>query len=89
VYIIYLPEWFTPVLIGIDVLVIIYGLQVAFNKKQMYGWFLALAFFLFGIKEILPYNGVNLTFTVEALLSVAGLAAALWAFYLLVRSLPS
>ncbi|MFZ0004346.1 hypothetical protein [Methanoregula sp.] len=85
----YLPEWFTPVLIGIDVLVIVYGLQVAFNKKQVYGWFLALAFFLFGIKEILPYNGVNLPFAADAALSVAGLAAALWAFYLLVKSLPS
>jgi hydrogenase/urease accessory protein HupE len=84
-----LPEWFTPVLIGIDVLIIIYGLQIAYKKKMMYGWFLALAFFLFGIKEILPYNNVNLPFAFEAILSVAGLAAALWAFYLLFKSLPS
>jgi hypothetical protein len=85
----YLPEWFTPVLIGIDVLIIVYGLQVAFNKKQAYGWFLALAFFLFGTKEILPYNGVALPFAAEAALSIAGLATALWAFYLLIKSLPS
>ena len=53
-----LSEWYTPLLIGIDVLVMIYGLRVAFTEKKTYGWFLALAFFLFGIKEVLPYNGV-------------------------------
>ena len=54
-----LSEWYTPLLIGIDVLVVIYGLRVAFTEKKTYGWFLALAFFLFGIKEVLPYNGVT------------------------------
>ena len=55
-----LPDWFTPVLIGIDVLVVIYGLRVAVTEKKTYGWLLAFAFFLFGVKEVLPYNGVSL-----------------------------
>ncbi len=55
-----LPGWFTPVLIGIDVLVVIYGLRVAVTEKKTYGWLLALAFFLFGAKEVLPYNGISL-----------------------------
>ena len=84
-----LPGWFTPVLIGIDVLVVIYGLRVAVTEKKTYGWLLALAFFLFGVKEVLPYNGVSLPAVPALVLSVAGLAAALCAFYLLVKSLPS
>ncbi len=84
-----LPDWFTPVLIGIDVLVVIYGLRVAVTEKKTYGWLLALAFFLFGVKEVLPYNGINLPPVPALVLSVAGLAAALVSFYLLVKSLPS
>ncbi|WP_292427017.1 hypothetical protein [Methanoregula sp.] len=84
-----LPEWFTPVLIGIDVLVVIYGLRVAVTEKKTYGWFLALAFFLFGVKEVLPYNGITLPPVLALVISVAGLASALCAFYLLVKSLPS
>ncbi len=84
-----LPEWFSPILIGIDVLVMIYGLHAAVNKKKAYGWFLALAFFLFGIKEVLQYNGVILQPIPVLALSVAGLVAALCAFYLVIRSLPS
>jgi len=84
-----LSAWYTPILIGIDVLVVIYGLRVAFTENKIYGWFLALAFFLFGIKEVLPYNGIVLPSTVALILSVAGLASALCAFYLLVKSLPS
>ncbi len=85
----FLPDWFTPVLIGIDVLVVIYGLRAAVTGKKTYGWFLALAFFLFGLKEILPYNGITLPPAPVLALSVAGLASALFAFYLLVKSLPS
>ncbi|MFA7695318.1 MAG: hypothetical protein WCX63_07265 [Methanoregula sp.] len=81
--------WYTPLLIGIDVLVMIYGLRVAFTEKKTYGWFLALAFFLFGVKEMLPYNGVDLPNLIALGLSVAGLASALCAFYLLAKSLPS
>ncbi|MFA5237800.1 MAG: hypothetical protein WC362_08110, partial [Methanoregula sp.] len=66
--------WYTPLLIGIDVLVMIYGLRVAFTEKKTYGWFLALAFFLFGVKEMLPYNGVDLPNLIALGLSVAGLA---------------
>ena len=84
-----ISEWYTPLLIGIDVLVVIYGLRVAFTEKKTYGWFLALAFFLFGIKEVLPYNGVIIPSALALGLSVAGLASALSAFYLLVKSLPS
>ena len=84
-----LSEWFTPVLIGIDVLVVIYGLRVAITGKKTYGWLLALAFFLFGVKEVLPYNGISLPPVPALFLSVAGLAAALSAFYLLTKSLPS
>ncbi|MGB8218948.1 MAG: hypothetical protein WCE46_01035 [Methanoregula sp.] len=84
-----LSEWYTPLLIGIDVLVVIYGLRVAFTEKKTYGWFLAIAFFLFGIKEILPYNGVTIPSALALGLSVAALASALCAFYLLVKSLPS
>jgi hypothetical protein len=84
-----LSAWYTPILIGIDVLVVIYGLRVAFTENKIYGWFLALAFFLFGLKEVLPYNGITLSSTVALILSVAGLASALCAFYLLVKSLPS
>jgi NAD/NADP transhydrogenase beta subunit len=84
-----LSAWYTPLLIGIDVLVILYGLRVAVTEKKTYGWFLALAFFLFGIKEVLPYNGVSLPSALALFLSVAGLASALCAFYLLAKSLPS
>jgi NAD/NADP transhydrogenase beta subunit len=84
-----LSAWYTPILIGIDVLVVIYGLRVAVTENKIYGWFLALAFFLFGVKEVLPYNGITLPSTVALILSVAGLAFALCAFYLLARSLPS
>ena len=84
-----LPRWFTPVLIGIDVLVVIYGLRVAVTGKKTYGWVLALAFFLFGLKEVLPYNGVDLPPITVLVLTVAGLASALCAFYLLIKSLPS
>ncbi|MFZ1128958.1 hypothetical protein [Methanoregula sp.] len=84
-----LPGWFTPVLIGIDVLVVIYGLRVAVTEKKTYGWLLALAFFLFGAKEVLPYNGISLPPVPALVLSIAGLAAALSAFYLLIKSLPS
>ncbi|MFA5237746.1 MAG: hypothetical protein WC362_07835, partial [Methanoregula sp.] len=66
-----------------------YGLRVAFTEKKTYGWFLALAFFLFGVKEMLPYNGVDLPNLIALGLSVAGLASALCAFYLLAKSLPS
>jgi len=88
-YVMTLSAWYTPILIGIDVLVVIYGLRVAFTENKIYGWFLALAFFLFGLKEVLPYNGIALPSTVALILSVAGLASALCAFYLLVKSLPS
>jgi hypothetical protein len=84
-----ISAWYSPILIGIDVLVVIYGLRVAFTENKIYGWFLALAFFLFGIKEVLPYNGITLSTTVGLILSVAGLASALCAFYLLAKSLPS
>jgi hydrogenase/urease accessory protein HupE len=84
-----LPGWVSPVLIGIDVLVVIYGLRVAFTEKKTYGWFLALAFFLFCVKEMLPYNGITLPSTIALVISVAGLASALYAFYLLSKSLPS
>jgi hydrogenase/urease accessory protein HupE len=84
-----LPRWFTPVLIGIDVLVVIYGLRVAVTGKKKYGWLLALAFFLFCLKEVLPYNGVDLPSFTILVLTAAGLASALCAFYLLIKSLPS
>jgi len=84
-----LPDWVSPVLIGIDVLVVIYGLRVAFTEKKTYGWFLALAFFLFGVKEVLPYNGIIISQTIALVISVAGLASVLYAFYLLSKSLPS
>jgi len=84
-----LPDWVSPVLIGIDVLVVIYGLRVAFTEKKTYGWFLALAFFLFGVKEVLPYNGIIIPQTIALVISVAGLASVLYAFYLLSKSLPS
>jgi hypothetical protein len=85
----FLPDWATPVLIGIDVLVVIYGLRAAIAGKKMFGWFLALAFFLFGLKEVLPYNGIILSSAVDLGISVAGLASALYAFYLITKSLPS
>jgi hypothetical protein len=85
----FLPDWFTPILIGIDVLVVIYGTRVAITGKKMYGWFLALAFFLFGLKEVLPYNGIILSPAIDLGVSVAGLAFALYAFYLITKSLPS
>ncbi len=84
-----LPDWVIPILIGIDVLVVIYGLRVAITKKQTYGWFIALAFFLFGLKEVLPYNGIAIPSTIALVMSVAGLAFALCAFYLIGKSLPS
>ncbi|MFA5331677.1 MAG: hypothetical protein WC342_04805 [Methanoregula sp.] len=80
--------WLAPVLIGIDVLVILYGLRVAVMEKRTYGWFLAMAFFLFGLKEILVYNGIPLPDPVALVLAVAGLAFALVAFYLLAKTLP-
>ena len=84
-----LPGWITPVLIGIDVFVVIYGLRVTITKKETYGWFIALAFFLFGLKEVLPYNGIQIPSTIALVMSVAGLAFALCAFYLIGKSLPS
>jgi hypothetical protein len=83
------PEWVPPILIGIDLVVVIYAARVAVTEKKRWGWFLALAFFLFGAKEVLTYNGVILPSAVSLILSVAGLAAALCAFYLLVKALPS
>jgi len=84
-----LSDWLVPVLIGIDVLVVVYGLRVAVTENKIYGWFLALAFFLFGTKEILPYNGIVIPTIAGLVIAVAGLASALYAFYLLSKSLPS
>lgn len=84
-----LPEWATPVLIGIDVLVFLYGIRIAVIGKKTYGWFLALAFLLFGLKEALPYNGLALTVPVALGLTLAGIASALFAFYLIATSLSS
>ena len=84
-----LPEWVTPVLIGIDVLVFLYGIRMAVIGKKTYGWFLALAFLLFCLREALPYNGVALSTTIALILTIAGIASALVAFYLLARALPS
>ena len=84
-----LPAWVTPVLIGIDVLVFLYGIRVAVIGKKTYGWFLALAFLLFCIKEALPFNGVSLSPAAALVLSVAGIASALYAFYLITKSLHS
>jgi hypothetical protein len=84
-----LPEWSIPVLIGIDVLVFLYGIRLAVIGKKMYGWFLALAFFLFCLKEALPYNGMILVPSVALVITVAGIASALYAFYLIAKSLPS
>ncbi|MFA5253729.1 MAG: hypothetical protein WC367_03545 [Methanoregula sp.] len=83
------PQWVPPILIGIDLLVVIYGVRVAFTEQKRWGWFLALAFFLFGTKEVMTYNGVNLPPAVSLVISVAGLASALCAFYLLAKTLPS
>ncbi|HVP97526.1 hypothetical protein [Methanoregula sp.] len=84
-----LPDWFTLVLIGIDVLVFMVGIRAAVIGKKMYGWFLALAFFLFCVKEALPFNGVAISPAAALVLSVAGIASALYAFYLIAKSLPS
>jgi len=84
-----LPAWVPPVLIGIDVLVVIYGLRVVVTEKKWWGGLLALAFFLFGTKELLTYNGLIVSSAVSLGISVAGLACALCAFYLLAKALPS
>lgn len=84
-----LSDLLIPVIIGVDVLVVIYGLRVAVTGKKTYGWFLAIAFFLFGLKEILPYNGIAIPPTAALVISAAGLLSALWAFYLFFKSLPS
>jgi hypothetical protein len=84
-----LPEWVIPILIGIDVLVFLYGIRLAVIGKKTYGWFLALAFLLFCLKEALPYNGVILSTTVVLGLTLAGIASALFAFYLIAKSLSS
>ncbi|ABS56709.1 hypothetical protein Mboo_2195 [Methanoregula boonei 6A8] len=84
-----LPAWVTPILIGIDVLIFLYGIRMAVIGKKTYGWFLALAFLLFCLKEALPYNGMALSTTVALVLTIAGLASALFAFYLIAKSLPS
>jgi len=83
-----LPIWSVSLLIGIDFLVVLYGLEAAIRKRKTYGWFLALAFALFGIKETLPYCGIVLTSGAVLALTTAGLATALCAFALIVRSLP-
>ncbi len=83
------PEWVPPILIGIDLLVVIYGVRVAVTEQKRWGWFLALGFVLFLVKEVLTYNGVNLPSVVSLVVSVAGLASALCAFYLLAKALPS
>jgi len=83
------PQWVPPILIGIDLLVVIYGVRVAVTEQKRWGWFLALGFVLFLIKEVLTYNGVNLPSAVSLVVSVAGLLSALCAFYLLAKALPS
>jgi len=83
------PQWVPPILIGIDLLVVIYGVRVAFTEQKRWGWFLALGFVLFLVKEVLTYNGVNLPSAVSLVVSVAGLLSALCAFYLLAKALPS
>ena len=82
------PEWVPPILIGIDLLVVIYGVRVAVTEQKRWGWFLALGFVLFMVKEVLTYNGVNLPSAVSLVVSVAGLLSALCAFYLLAKALP-
>jgi len=84
-----LPAWVPPLLIGIDVLVFLFGIRMAVIGKKTYGWFLALAFFLFCLKEALPYNGVFLSPALSLAVDVAALASALYAFYLIAKSLPS
>ena len=83
------PEWVPPILMGIDLVVVIYGIRVAVTEQKRWGWFLALGFALFLVKEVLTYNGVSLPSAVSLGLAVAGLASALCAFYLLVKALPS
>jgi len=83
------PGWMPPILIGIDLLVVIYAVRVAVSEKKRWGWFLALGFGLFLVKEVLTYNGVNLPSAASLILTVAGLAATLCAFYLLAKALPS
>jgi len=83
------PQWVPPILIGIDLLVVIYGVRVAVTEQKRWGWFLALGFVLFLVKEVLTYNGVNLPSAVSLVVSVAGLLSALCAFYLLAKALPS
>jgi len=82
------PQWVPPILIGIDLLVVIYGVRVAVTEQKRWGWFLALGFVLFMVKEVLTYNGVNLPSAVSLVVSVAGLLSALCAFYLLAKALP-
>jgi len=83
------PGWLPPILIGIDLLVVIYAVRVAVTEKKRWGWCLALGFGLFLAKEVLTYNGVSLPSAVSLLLTVAGLVAALCAFYFLAKALPS
>jgi len=83
-----LPEWAMPVLIGIDVLVFLYGIRIAVIGKKTYGWFLALAFLLFCLKEALPYNGIAMSVPVALGITLAGIVSALFAFYLIAKGLP-
>ena len=84
-----LPEWMPPVLIGIDVFVVIYGSRVAITEKKAWGGLLAVAFLLFGVKEALTYNGVGLPVALGLALTIAGVLAALGAFWLFFKALPS
>lgn len=83
------PGWMPPVLIGFDVLVVIYGSRVAITEKKTWGGLLAVAFLLFGIKEALTYNGVGLPVAAALAITVAGVLIALAAFWLFFRALPS
>jgi hypothetical protein len=83
------PGWLPPILIGIDLLVVIYAVRVAVAEKKCWCWLLALGFGLFLVKEVLTYNGVSLPSAASLLLTVAGLAATLCAFYFLTKALPS
>jgi hypothetical protein len=83
------PGWLPPILIGIDLLVVIYAVRVAVTEKKRWGWPLALGFGLFLVKEVLTYNGVSLPSAASLVLTAAGLVAALCSFYFLTKELPS
>jgi hydrogenase/urease accessory protein HupE len=50
-----------PVSIGIEVILVLFGIAIALQKKRCYGWFIALTFTIYVIYDATHFMGVQVS----------------------------